>query len=256
VASAFEVYLGALHIQYHYEHGYTYLDRSGQTLVEIETECEGWTVEDISIHSGRMVDSLRRRSIVFDPRSFTYSDQKPTQPENSIASANHLWKIVQRNLGLDDLVRVGIRAQFFKPVHSPEDGERILAAAQFNIHSPPSLEKAGYKMAIRHPLAVFRRPPLEFRVELNTVRRFQGMASPTEILTSESRRLTKPRQAIQAKLLEEKQQYSRNPTHAVQLDVDCSQYALPSPSTAFLRDFALDTLKTCKADFLPLLGVS
>jgi hypothetical protein len=214
--------LDDIYFQIRYSFGHTYLDRCGQTLVDIERAFPGWIPGEITPSAGKLINPKEDLSAAFGPDSFTISAKKPDADLSIFRKhASGLWKTIKSNLGLSELVRIGVRFYFLQPRKSMEDSEEALARSTLNIKVPDSL--SNYTLTTRHMITILVREHCEYRVELRGITRTESLP-PVELLSVNPRILSKGQRDARIEIMKRREAYMKDPMYAILLDVDCASY--------------------------------
>ena len=206
-----------------YGGGYTYLDRCGQTLVDIERTRPDWVPGDVNVTAGNIANEKLRMGMQFTVDRFTVTTLHPTNLDAVGVETQALWNIVRENLGLSEYVRIGTRFQWILAKDSLEHAERCLAKAEFNLRLPEAWKKAGFECATRAMVAGLKRGPVEYRVSLQAVTRAEAI-SPSTLVTVDPRMLPKGRTAARLEAIKNRQKFNIDPMYVIHLDVDCVTY--------------------------------
>jgi len=136
--SNFTLHLDSVSFEVRYAFGYTYLDRCGQTIVDVERTLEGWVPGDTSVQSGTLAHPATGASVQFSPDRFVFTSTSPNDVDGMAISAASVWDIVRLNLGLTEWVRIGCRFQYLLPKASPEEVDKAMLRAPMRVALMPS----------------------------------------------------------------------------------------------------------------------
>ena len=250
-------FLDTLVFEIRYAYGHTYLDRCGQTLVDIEQGMPSWMSAETTPNNGQLQDHTNGFAANFGPSKFDFTAfAANTKKIETIATTAHsLWDIVKNNLGLSAYIRVGCRFRFLLAKRSLTETELGLSKSSFNIQLPESLQNGTYKPVVRQPMAVLASDQgVEYRVEMQSVIRQVNIA-PTVLETTNPRLLSNNQRQAQLALLRQRaslgsSQINANLPNAIMLDVDCAQY---ENINAIPRSFITEQYEVVTRDFLPIL---
>jgi len=130
-----------LHFQITYTFGHLYFDRCGQCLNDIERTCEGWLTTSVNQLTGALERPEKSFILNFNNTQFTFSARKASETDiKDIAKeVSNLWKIIQANLGLDEILRIGCRINYLLATKSVEASEKHLQKAELNVKMPENL---------------------------------------------------------------------------------------------------------------------
>lgn len=242
--------LDSIVFQVIYGGGYTYLDRCGQSLVDIERARPDWVPGEVNVFAGSINNEKLGMSVTFTVDRFNFSASKQPGVGDAAEEAQSLWEIVRENLNLSEYVRVGCRFQWILAKKSTEAAEHALAKGEFNVQTPPSWLKSGFEQVSRSVVAGFKRGSVEYRVALQAGTRTEGV-SPTLALTAiEPRMLPKGRREAQLAAIKNRQTYNRDPMYVVNLDVDCATYG---PSLVKPSLYMVEQSRVVQETFVPVL---
>jgi hypothetical protein len=222
----FALHLDSVSFEVRYAFGHTYLDRCGQTLVDVERNIEGWVAGDTDVQSGALANPSTGDSVRFSPERFVFTATQPREVSHLASTAAAIWGIVRLNLGLSEWVRVGARFQYLLPKSSSEDVERALLRAPMRVVLVAPSPGAGlswpegFIQTAQQPSATFKKDGLQYRVALMSIIRAEGVSASSLIATN-PRLLSKNRRQARLDAIKARQNYERNPSFAIHLDVDC-----------------------------------
>lgn len=183
MAKRFDPYLDVLIVEVRYFHGLTYLDRCGQTLLDIERHLPDWLAGEANPQSGSMENVGLDCSLVFGPSSCAITARRPKDIDKVLRQASEIWSIVQANLGLSEFIRLGARFQYLLPTLGTEESEKRIATAGLGLQLPNEWESAGYTPTVRQMIVVLEREGCEYRVALQGITRTESI-SPSPLLTA------------------------------------------------------------------------
>ena len=188
----------------------------------------------------------------FNNTEFSFSSQKPYKLtiEEISREISSVWKIIQANLALEELVRVGVRFSYLLPTKSTDESEALIKRSKLNIVLPEGLQKDIYSIKNRQIIVVLSKDDTDYRVELAGVTRNEGL-NPSELIRTDPRLLSNQQKQFRLEKLKQLNEYSANPMFAVHLNVDCSNYDLEFLS---VEEYVLRQYEVVKVDFLPILN--
>jgi hypothetical protein len=250
-AKGFEPFLDQLHMEIRYEEGFTYLDRCGQTLIDIERQCPGWVAGDATPQSGGITHPVNRQSATFNTSFFSFSASRPSNAETAITSAMKVWEIIRVNLGVTYGNRLGCRFQFLRASNSAEEAEKLIQSSPFNVAVPAAMLE-NRKVTVRHPMVMLKDDQVEYRLELNGVHRFENPPLPS-IAAQDPRRLSRGHRQAREDFLKQRHTYSRNPAYGVIFDVDCAMYELSNITSAVISTTCEVLADVVFEDFYPII---
>lgn len=230
--------------------GYTYLDRCGQTMVDIERARPDWVPGEVTVQSGNMANEKSGMNLLFSWDRFNFTAMRGPVVEEAAAEAQVLWDVVRENLNLSEFVRVGVRFQWILAREKLEHAERALEKAAFNVVLPSTWKEAGFAQANRSMVAGLQRDGVEYRVALQAGTRTVGL-SPAMLATAvEPRMLPKGRQDAQKEAVKNRQKYNVDPMFVVNLDVDCVTF---TPASVKPRAYIEEQFAVVQREFVPVL---
>jgi len=249
--SKFEPILDNVAFEIRYSYGHLYLDRCGQTIVDIEQECDGWMAGDVNPNSGSLECPDRWYAVNFNSHHYVFSCQRAFKNEISdIADeCTAIWKIIKANLGIDSYIRIGYRMHYMLATESIEESEDLIKKADFNVVLPENLRVPDYELTTRQMIAILNKEKMEYRVELSGVTRTEALA-PTDILKVNPKNLSKNQKKFRMARLKQMSEYSANPMYGAHLDIDCS---INEPDDVEPTNFILEQSKIVKEQFYPIL---
>jgi hypothetical protein len=238
-----------------YAFGSTYLDRAGQTLVDLERSRPGWVPGEVTPQGGNNLNPERGYTVLVNASLVNFTTSRLENPEElsdlkSIASeVDETWRVVKANLGVKEFPRLAARFFFLAPTNSEEDSERVVERSTLQLQLPNTFSEK-YSLDRRQIVAVVKSTDTEYRVELHGIVQATGLAAP-EVLVTSPRLLSKGQRAAQVAMARARERASKDYRHAASLDVDCVQYDVESFSA---KSYLLDQFKVVEADFKPLLA--
>ena len=234
-----------------YGSGHLYFDRCGQCLLDIGRECPGWTPVSVDIHTGILENPDKSLRTSFNHQLFAFTAEKASRSdiEEIAKEICGLWNIIQANLGLDELIRIGFRLNYLLPTESLEEAERRLKPSEINLVIPQSLLSDGYSIKNRQIVTVLVKDGTEYRIELTGLTRYEGLAPP-DLVRTDPRLLSKKQKEFRMAKLKQMADYSANPMFAVSLNVDCVRF---NPETLSVEEFVLKQAQVVDKTFLPVL---
>ena len=247
----FEISLDLLIIDIKYSYGHLYWDRCGQTILDIEANCEGWFSARSEKNFGRLENPEKRMILVFDDNSFNLNIQKPGKLDNDlkVEEIKKIWKIIRANFGLEEFNRMACRYHFIKPTTSVAESEKLLENSELNVTIPKHIEDLNYNLNIRQVITIFTNEHYEYRVELKGITRSESI-DPRSLHPARPETLAKRQKEYRLLKLKQIAEYSANPMYAVMLDVDCIEY---HPEQISVENFIKKQNDAVYKDFLPIL---
>jgi len=192
-----------------YAAGHLYFDRCGQCLLDIERNCDGWIASQVDLQSGRLENAEWSFAANFNNTNYNFSARKPDEDRLSEISKeiSTIWKIIQANLGLDELLRVGCRFVYLLPTLSIEESEKKLERSDYNVKVPQAITESGCRIKTRDFTTVFSLGDDEYRVRQYAGTRYEAI-DPSSIAKAEPRFLSKNQQKYRIDKLKQLAQYS------------------------------------------------
>lgn len=234
-------------VEVRYSFGHLYLDRCGQTIVDLEASDPYWVVSEANPSTGTLNHSRDNVTLQFTPHLFNISAQEPKP--NFMELVEQTWGIVKRNLSLNEITRIGSRFQYLSPASTETDAEKQIASSSLEMKYPEHL-KTAFSVKARHFVTVLERNETEYRIELAGITRRQGQLPPH--LEHEPRFLSTGQRQARIELEKQRAKYQKSPKFAVMLDVDC---VLPfgKAGKVIPHEFAQQQHQVVKSEFLSLL---
>lgn len=111
-----------------YNQGYRYLDRCGETMIELENKAKGWIAGEAVPISGQMANDAENMFFTFNSSKLDISQHYAdiSNYKNFIDYLYKFFDITRKNLGLKEYSRFGLRYWFLYPVDSAETGRKLL----------------------------------------------------------------------------------------------------------------------------------
>ncbi len=233
-----------------YAFGHLYVDRCGQTLLDIEKMDNGWIAGTPDINSGVLEKPEKSLKISFTSNRSNFTTSKAFQNDifSYIEEIKELWKIVKANLGLEEFTRIGYRLEYLLPVTSLDEAEAKLKNSKLNVLVPKPIT-SNYKVEKRNIIIYLSRKEIEYRIQLQCITQAEAI-DPSNLIKGNPRAMHKRQQKIRIAQLKQLEDYSANPMYAVMLDVDCVEY---QPKTVNIEKYISEQTKIVENDFLSLL---
>lgn len=249
--SQFKSHLHSLAFEIKYASGFLYVDRCGQTLIDIEKGVEGWCANTPDLNAGVIAHNEKQFRAEFNTKRFNFFVKNADEYEiSSIAEeVKKIWGIIQANLGLDDYTRIGYRPEYILPTYSLESAEKKLNQSKFKIAIPDRLINGHYEIKSQDIDATFANGEVEYHVQLHSVIETAAI-DPSVMFRGDIRALPKNQKKMRIKQMKELKQYTANPMFAIKLDIDCIKY---QPKKVAPDNFIKEQTKIIEKDFLPIL---
>ena len=189
-----------------YGGGYTYLDRCGQTIVDIERSRPDWSAGDVNPYVGNVTNEPLRMAMSFNVSTFDLNVMRFSDLDVACLEAQALWDVVRENLALTEYVRVASRFHFLLAKTTIEDAEKAMVKAGMQLTLPNAWTEAGFSPTTRMMVAGVKRAGVEYRVGLQTVTRTEGLL-PSSLVTTDPRMLPAGRKQARLNALKNRQSY-------------------------------------------------
>lgn len=234
-----------------YAHGYLYLDRCGQVLLDIERKYPEWVQSEITPQGGTLFCAEKEYELQFSSRKYVFVVKKAGKHSIDAIAKDilNIWKIINANLLAEEIIRLGIRFYYLLPTKSTEAADKLLEKCKYNVILPEKWKNENFSMKTYNITTVLINNSHEYRVNICTVTRSEAI-DPGKLFQGDPRAL--PRNQRQARIHQMKSlaEYRADPTYAVQLDVDCSMYDLTSID---IVDEVVQQYKYVRATFYPII---
>ena len=246
-----KTFLDLLIFEIRYSYGNLYWDRCGQTVLDIETQCDGWFSARDDKNVGRLENPEKRMTLIFTESSINLATKKPENLDNDIIAEEALksWKIIRANLGLEEYDSVGCRFHFLKPTNSVDESEVLIEKSELNVRIPDHVKELDYDLNIRQVIAIFEKEDMEYRVELKGITRSEGI-DPAGLLSIRPKAMPKRQKEYRLQKMKQLAEYSVDPMYAVMLDIDCVKY---NPEQISVGEYINKQIDVVRKDFLPIL---
>jgi len=247
----FKMFLDLLTVEIKYLYGHLYWDRCGQTVLDIETQCDGWFSARDEKNVGRLENPEKNMYLVFNDSAFNFSAKKPDVADNDLIAeeVQKLWKIIRANFGLEEYNRVGFRMHFLKPTSSVEKSELLIKKSELNVIIPNHFKDTHYDLKVRQLTTIFEKEDVEYRVELRGITRSHSI-DPSGLYNGRPETLSKNQKEYRLQKMKQLKDYSANPMYAVMLDIDCAKY---NPERVSIGEYMKNQTDIVRNDFLPIL---
>lgn len=232
-----------------YAHGHRYLDRCGETLIEVENRAPGWVSQEVTPSNGALM--YLDKEILFNFNSYkldaVQEDPKDTKVFREQVAL--LADIVCRNLGISRFIRIGVRFIFLYPATSMEEAEEMVRRSNVATPSPRLLQVCGSALHAQKHIFIFQDGNVGRRIEIGSLRREEGRLGP-ELLAVEPRNLPKGQREAFIRKLHETKRYSEDPRFSLQVDIDNYEY---DPDTFSAPSFVEKHEEFARNELLELL---
>lgn len=232
-----------------YGFGHRYLDRCGQTLVDIEQQFPEWSFESATPDKGVVRHHKTQTNIVFNNASFNATSSSPGELMSLAKSIHSIWDIVRANLGLSDYYRIGARFQMMLAKPSIDDAKRAVLRSSLATPLPKALADKQYKRLSEESVITIQGGQVEYRIALLAATRTENVR-PSPLLHLDPRNMPKNLRGKMKDVLAETNRYIKSPMFGVVLDIDAAVY---DPEKVSPRDFLLQTNQTIEDEFLWIL---
>ena len=247
----FKVLLDLFTFEIRFSYGHLFWDRCGQTVLDIETQCDGWFNVQDPKYTGRLENPEKEMDLMFSNRNFSLSVKKFEKLETDliIEEVQKIWKIIRANFGLEEYDRIGCRFHYLKPTESLDESEILIKRSDFNVRIPDPLKNKNYNSKIRQIITIFEKEDMEYRVELKGITRSYAL-DPSGLYKDRPHTLSKHQKEYRIQKMKQIKEYSANPMYAVMLDVDCAKY---NPEQLSIEKYLKKQIDVVRKDFFPIL---
>jgi hypothetical protein len=235
-----------------YAKGHRYLDRCGETLIEIEEKLPGWVPQEISPSRGSLINLDKDISFTFSSYKLDASQNNPKATVDFREQLAPVVDIICKCLDLSQFIRIGVRFHFLLAAHSMEQAEEMVRQTDFVTLNPKLVDAFGPNIKAQKHIVIFEHENVGRRIEFGAVRREEGKL-PLELLAVEPRLLPKGQREILARKLEHTKRYGEDPRFALQFDIDNYER---EPESFNVRAFIEGNDEFARQKLFPLLGVT
>jgi hypothetical protein len=232
-----------------YKQGYRYLDRCGETMIEIENKLKNWLAKDVSPSSGRMNNAVEKMIFNFSSLKLdlVQYDVKDLDTGIFISDSKKMFDIVCSNLGIKEFIRFGLRYWFLYPLNSIEDGRKILSKSKiFSVNN--NIEKLFGKRLKDTSVVIIleekdKKQSFGHRISLSVVHK-EGIdyenEGKDEFLTTPPHKLPRGQREALSAQLERKAREAKEPSIAMLVDIDSY---VENPQKEHFDKFINDSIK-------------
>lgn len=181
-----------------YKQGYRYLDRCGETLIDIENSIDGWKANEISSARGKMLNESKNLVLNFNSEKMdiVQNDVKNRDVEEFMRQSMDIFNIISKNLGVNEFYRFGLRFWYFYPLDDPDKGRDILKKCKtYNVNRSVLEKMFGKKTKDTNIALVLEDGNLSNRIALSLVFR-ERKSGDQDKKTIISRRVDLPEIAL------------------------------------------------------------
>ena len=202
-----------------YAGGHRYLDRCGDTLIEIEERLPDWVPQEINPSRGSLVNLAKNIVFNFNSYKLDAGQDDPKGTEDFRQQTALITDLVCKSLSVSRFIRIGVRFYFLFPAESMESAEEMVRRSRFVDISPKVLDACGANVRAQKHVFIFEAENEGRRIEIGAVRREEGRLAP-QLLSVEPRLLPKGQREALLRKLQETKRYGEDPRFALQIDVD------------------------------------
>jgi hypothetical protein len=206
-----------------YAQGHRYLDRCGETFIEIEDRAPGWVPQEVTPSNGALIHLEKEILFNFNSYKLDAVQEDPKDTKEFRDQVALLADIVCRNLGISSFIRIGVRFIFLYPATSMEEAEEMVRRSQVATPNPRLVEKCGHSLQAQKHIFIFQEGNAGRRIEIGALRREEGRLAP-QLLAVEPRNLPKGQREALIRKLQETRRYSEDPRFSLQVDIDNYEY--------------------------------
>jgi len=199
--------------------GHRYLDRCGETLIEIEERLPDWVPQEISPSRGSLANLSKNIVFNFNSYKLDSGQDEPKGTEYFREQTALLTDIVCKTLSLSRFIRIGVRLYFLFPAESMDSAEEMVRQSRFVDISAKLRDTCGSKVRAQKHVVIFESGNEGRRIEIGAVRREEGRLAP-QLLSVEPRLLPKGQREALLRKLQETKRYGEDPRFALQIDID------------------------------------
>lgn len=233
-----------------YAKGHRYLDRCGETLIEIEEKLPKWIPQEINPSGGLLANLEKDISFSFDSYRLAATQENPITTTDFQEYVTPLVDIVCKSLGLSEFIRIGVRFYFLFPAESTERAEQMVRQTKFVNITSDMVQTCGPNITAQSHVVVFENGNEGRRIEIGGVRREHGKLAP-KLLTVQPRFLPKGQREALLRKTQETKRHEEDPRFAMLLDVDNYEQ---EPESFNLRAFIERHEEFIRERLFPLLG--
>lgn len=218
-----------------YEKGYKYMDRCGQTLIDIEEADKSWVPTTVNPQDGQMINLSTAMTLEFNPyKLVALMDSELISKMNGkmdidvfIAGLQIVFSKITQNLGVEDFIRFGCRAMYMIPTEDLHAAEEYIINAGWVKPTDSFLDLLSdyrnddtevfwsYTLRMESP-----QPGKESAtVHIGSVTRTEGRL-PSDYLQANPRNLSKNQREVLREKIKETKKYKENPRYGVLVDID------------------------------------
>lgn len=233
-----------------YARGHRYLDRCGETLIEIEEKLPEWVPIEITPSRGSLVNLSKDISFNFNSYKLDASQDDPKKTAEFVEQVAPLVDIVCKNLSLSEFIRIGVRFYYLLPTDSMENAEKMVQQTNFVNIAQKLIEACGSNITAQKHIVIFENENEGRRIEFGAVRREEGRIPP-QLISADPKVLPKGQREALLKKLQETKRYAEDPRFALQLDIDNFER---EPESFNVRAFIERHEEFIREKLFPLLG--
>ena len=236
-----------------YFKGYRYLDRCGETMLDIESKVEGWSARDASPQSGNMINEEKGITFSFSSNKLNLvRDRIQNMDSNDFFShSKSILNIVSENLGINEFDLFGVRYWFFYPVKTLEEGRKILSNCK--IYSVRSDIEKIFNKSIKDTsiVIILEEENIGYRIAISIVHKEERLLNKGQLLLKPAHMYSKNQDKILIDQLKEKKKQKESQEMAILIDVDSYN---KNPKLEEYDDFIQVSDKISKENLIKLLG--
>lgn len=237
-----------------YKQGYRFLDRCGETMIEVENKIEGWIAGEAVPTGGYMVNEAENMFFTFNSSKLDIAQHYAdiSNYKNFIDYSYKFFDIAKKNLGLKEYSRFGLRYWFLSPVDSAEKGRKLLHKSHIFRENKEVEDIFGKKVKDKSSVIVLEEEGKGIRISLALALK-KGMDVKIEESVPMSTRpheLPRGQKEALMKQLKEIKKKKEDPDVAILLDID--NY-INNPQAECLNNFIGESIELTEKNVIKVL---
>ncbi|GAX59105.1 chemotaxis protein histidine kinase and related kinases [Candidatus Scalindua japonica] len=237
-----------------YKQGYRFLDRCGETMIDVENKIKGWIAGEAVPTGGSMVNELENMFFNFNSSKLDLSQHYTniSNYKNFIDYSYKFFDITKKNLGLKEYSRFGLRFWFLYPVDSMEKGRNILHKSHIFRENKEVENIFGKKVKDKSAVIVLEEEEKGIRVSLALALK-KGMdikIEQSEPMSTRPHELPRGQKEALMKQLKKIKKKKEDPDIAILLDID--NY-INNPQAEYLNNFINESIETTETNVIKVL---
>ncbi|NQT06929.1 MAG: hypothetical protein HQ575_05245 [Candidatus Omnitrophica bacterium] len=229
MASFSDFLLSKAVLEIHYNSGYLYWDKSGETILNIQKENPDWKWHSLGDKGMQMINEKRKIIAIYHWNRVWIRQINVENLNQFKINSDKITKILFNNFKIQELERIGNRYWFLLPCASVEIAEKIIDKGGILQIEPEKVSAFGKKIVNKDFTLVLEQDDITYRIAI-------GSASRPKVV----------------EIGKDKAFRKFNPEHAILVDIDVFTTKVYKISDFVSSDFIQRSYKKIESNLLKL----